>query len=131
VAETLTGGLMSTRLSAAPGAETAFKGGVVVADGGEELRAWLNVPDGSLASPDAVQALAAGVARVTGAAVGLAAAGSIETVAAGPPVGTVFLGMTVNGEAVSQRIRLPGRLEQMRQFTAIGLLNALRLRLLE
>ena len=67
-----------------------------------------------------------------GADVGIAATG-----VAGPdeqdgqPVGTVWLGIAVPGhptEAVS--MRLPGDRERIRQFSTIGLLNLLRMRLL-
>ena len=75
--------------------------------------------------------MALGACRVLGADVGLATTG-----VAGPgeqegqPVGTVFLGLALHGEAEAQLIKLPGNREQIRQFAVIALLNLLRLRLL-
>ncbi len=130
VAEVATGGLMSARLSAAPGAAAVFRGAVVV--GADRVaQEWLGAPTGSLLSADAVKAMALGVCRVLGTEVGLAATAVTDPrEQAGYRMGTAFLGLAINGTAESQSIRLPGRTEQIRQFSVISLLNFLRLRLL-
>jgi nicotinamide-nucleotide amidase len=130
VAEVATGGLMSTRLSAAPGAAAVFSGAVVV--GADRIaQEWLGVPAGSLLSEAAVKAMALGICRVLGTEVGLAATAVIDPQEqAGYRMGTAFLGLAINGTAEFQPVRLPGRPEQIRQFSVISLLNFLRLRLL-
>ncbi len=130
VAEVATGGLMSTRLSAAPGAAEVFRGAVVV--GADRIaQEWLGAPAGSLLSEAAVKAMALGICRVLGTEVGLAATAVIDPQEqAGYRMGTAFLGLAINGAAEFQPVRLPGRPEQIRQFSVISLLNFLRLRLL-
>ena len=130
LAEMVTGGLMSSRLSATPGAERVFRGAVVVC--ADTLASGLlGVPTGPLLSEETVKAMALGACRVVGAEVGLAATAVTDPNGqAGYRLGTVFMGMALDGKAEAQRIRLPGRAEQIRQFTVINLLNWLRLKLL-
>ena len=130
VAEAATGGLMSARLSAAPGAAEVFRGAVVV--GADRIaHDWLGAPAGTLLSEEAVKAMALGMCRVLGAEVGLAATAVTDPhEQSGYRMGTAFLGLAIKGAAESQSIRLPGRTEQIRQFSVISLLNFLRLRLL-
>ncbi len=129
VAEVATGGLMSTRLSAAPGAAEVFRGAVVV--GADRIaHDWLGAPAGSLLSEEAVKAMALGVCQVLGTEVGLAATAVTDPdEQTGYRMGTAFLGLAIDGDAEFQSIRLPGRPEQIRQFSVISLLNLLRLRL--
>jgi nicotinamide-nucleotide amidase len=76
--------------------------------------------------------MAVGAARVLGAHVGLAVSGVAgPTEHDGQPVGTVWLGLALDGVASAVRIRLPGDRERIRQFAAISLLDLLRQRLLE
>jgi nicotinamide-nucleotide amidase len=68
---------------------------------------------------------------VLGSDVGLAftgVAGPAEQ--EGQPVGTVYVGMAIDGEAESVHLRLPGDRDRVRQFATISGLNLLRLRLL-
>lgn len=130
VAESVTGGLVASRLSAVPGASRVLRGGVV-AYAADVKRDVLGVPDGPVVSAVTAEAMAAGVRHRLGADVGLATTG-----VAGPdelegqPVGTVFLGVALGDRVFSQRIRLPGDREQIRQFSVISLLDLLRKRLL-
>lgn len=131
VVETVTGGLMGSRLSAAPGAAGVFRGALVV--GAEALAVeLLGAPPGSLLSEEAVKTLALGACRVLGADVGLAAAAVTDPQeqAGGYRLGTALLAVALQGQADAQQARLPGRPEQIRQFSVISLLNWLRLRLL-
>ena len=130
VAESVTGGMVATRLTAVPGASAVFRGGVV-AYASEVKHEVLGVPRGPVVSPEAARAMAAGAARRLGADVGLAATG-----VAGPDrqeghaVGTVFLGLHREGGSEAHEVRLPGDRERIRQYAVIALLNLLRLRLL-
>jgi nicotinamide-nucleotide amidase len=128
-AESLTGGLIASRLTAVPGARDVFRGGVV-SYAGEVKRDVLGVPAGPVISEEAACAMAEGACRVLGADVsvavtGVAGPGSQE----GQPVGTVWMATCVGGEAAALPGRLPGDRERVRQFSTIGVLNLLRQRL--
>ncbi len=128
-AESVTGGLIASRLTAVPGASDVFRGSVV-SYASEVKYDVLGVPRGPVVSEEAVLAMAEGACRVLGADVSVAVTG-----VAGPdtqegiPVGTVWMATCVDGEAVALPVRLPGDRERVRQFAAISVLNALRLRL--
>jgi nicotinamide-nucleotide amidase len=131
VAESLTGGLLSARLVAVPGASGWFRGAVVAYDPAVK-RSVLGVADGPVVTPEAAASMAEGARRVLGAEVGLATTG-----VAGPagqedrPIGTVIVGLAVPGspsEAVE--LRLPGDRERVRQLATISALNVLRGRLI-
>ena len=131
VAESVTGGMVATRLTAIPGASAVFRGGVVAYESEVKHRV-IDVPEGPVVSLDAARAMAAGVARRLGADIGLATTG-----VAGPDgqeghtPGTVFLGLHRNGESEAHEVRLPGDRERIRQYAVIALLNLLRLRLVD
>ena len=126
VAESLTGGLVASRLVAVPGASAWFRGGIV-SYASEVKRDLLDVPEGPVVSEAAAEAMADGVRRRLGADIGLSTTG-----VAGPddqdgePPGTVWLGMAVGDEVSAVRIRLPGDRERVRQMTVISLLDRLR-----
>jgi nicotinamide-nucleotide amidase len=131
VAESLTGGLIASRLVDVPGASTWFRGGVVAYDSAVK-HAVLGVPDGPVVTEAAAVAMAEGARRVLGSSVGLGITG-----VAGPepqedqPPGTVFVGLAFDGrEAVSRRLRLPGDRARVRQYSAISALDLLRRTLL-
>ncbi len=137
VAESLTGGLVGSRLSAVPGASSWFRGSLVVY-ASEVKRQLLGVSPGPVVSESAALEMAVGAARVLGADVGLALTG-----VAGPdeqdgqPVGTVWVGVAgdaVGGPAATV-LRLGryggGDREQIRQIANISALDLLRRRLLD
>ena len=131
VAESLTGGLISARLVAVPGASEWFKG-AVVAYAGPVKRSALGVSDGPVVTPEAAAEMAAGARRVLGADVGLATTG-----VAGPAeqegrsVGTVVVGLDLKGSGPEvTELRLPGDRERVRQLATISALNILRRKLL-
>jgi nicotinamide-nucleotide amidase len=131
LAESLTGGLMAARVVDPPGASEFFKG-CVVSYASEVKWDVLGVPEGPVVTVDAVEAMAAGATKVLGADVGVAVTG-----VAGPeeqegqPPGTVYIGLSIDGEVESTRVRLPGDRRQIREFTCISAFNWLRLRLLD
>ena len=130
VAESVTGGLVGSRLTAIPGAGDVLRGGVV-AYASDIKFGLLGVPEGPVVTAEAAEAMAAGVRRLLGADVGLATTG-----VAGPteqeaqPVGTVFLGLAQGERTRSTVVRLPGDRNRIRQYGVISLLNFLRLSLL-
>ena len=130
LAESVSGGLAATRLSAVPGSGEVFRG-ALVAYASEVKFALLDVPEGPVVCAPAARAMAAGVRRLLGADVGLATTG-----VAGPdeqdgqPVGTVFLGLALGEHVEAREVRLPGDPDRVRQYAVISVLDLLRRRLL-
>jgi nicotinamide-nucleotide amidase len=127
VAESLTGGLIASRLVNVPGASAWFRGGVVAYH--EQVKFdVLGVPVGPVVSEAAAAAMARGVSRVTGSDVGLGITG-----VAGPDdqegvdPGTIFVGLRLpDGTLSTRELHLPGDRERVRQYGAISALDLLR-----
>jgi nicotinamide-nucleotide amidase len=131
VAESLTGGLVASRLVDVPGASAWFRGGVVAYDS-EVKFSVLGVPEGPVVSEEAAIAMARGARSVLGAAVGLGITG-----VAGPDPqedlepGTVFVALALPaGATPARRLRFTGDRQRVRQFAAISALDLLRRTLL-
>jgi nicotinamide-nucleotide amidase len=127
VAESLTGGLIASRLVDVPGASRWFRGGVVAYDS-EIKYSLLGLPRGPVVTEAAARAMAEGAQRTLGADVGLGITG-----VAGPddqegvPPGSVFVGLVLPaGETVSRAFRLPGDRPRVRQYSAISALDLVR-----
>jgi nicotinamide-nucleotide amidase len=131
VAESLTGGLIASRLVNVPGASAWFRGGVV-AYASEVKFDVLGVPPGPVVTEAAAAAMAEGVRRVTRADVGLGitgVAGPDDQEGVGP--GSVFVGLALPGngtgrETRTRELRVPGDRERVRQYGAISALDLLR-----
>jgi nicotinamide-nucleotide amidase len=130
VGESLTGGLVSSRLVNVPGASGWFRGGIVsyATDVKYDV---LGVPEGPVVTSEAAAAMAEGARRRLGADIGLGVTG-----VAGPDEqegqrpGTVFMAVAMgDGEPVVALARLPGDRDRVRQFACISLLDLLRRRL--
>ena len=129
-AESLTGGMIAARLVAVPGAGDVFRGSLVTY-AAETKRHLLGVPDGPVVSEEAVRAMAAGACEQLGADCSLAVTGVAGPAPAdGEEPGTVWMATSVDGEVTAHRQVFPFDRERTRQFTTIGILNQLRLRLL-
>ncbi len=126
VAESVTGGLIASRLVGVVGASKWFRGGVV-SYASEVKFDLLNVPRGPVVSENAAIAMAVGVAERLGSDIGLSVTG-----VAGPdgqdgqPVGTVFIGLCHGDVRHVEKILLPGDRERIRQFATISTLDMLR-----
>ena len=130
-AESLTGGMIAARLVAVPGASDVFLGSLVTYSA-ETKRRLLGVPAGPVVSEQAVRAMAAGVCEQLGADCSLAVTGVAGPAASdGEEPGTVWMATSIDGEIVAHRQVFPFDRERTRQFTTIGILNELRLRLLD
>ncbi len=130
VAESLTGGLVASRLVNVVGASSWFRG-AVVSYASEVKYDVLGVPEGPVVSPEAARAMAEGAGRVLGADVGLAVTG-----VAGPDSqdgqapGTVYVGLALPGQpAEAAALTVPGDRDRIRQYATISALDLLRRRL--
>jgi nicotinamide-nucleotide amidase len=132
VAESLTGGLIASRLVNVPGASAWFRGGVVAYH--EQVKFdVLGVPVGPVVSEAAAAAMAQGVCRATGSDVGLGITG-----VAGPDdqegvaPGSIFVGLRLpDGSTPTHELHLPGDRERVRQYGAISALDLLRRALID
>ena len=131
LAESVTGGLVGSRLTNVAGSSGFFKGSIVAYDS-EVKFSLLGVPDGPVVTEEAARAMADGARRVLHADVGLAVTGVAGPAEQdGQPVGTVIMGLALDDTVEAVRIQLPGDRDRVRQFAAISLLDFLRRRLLE
>ncbi len=132
VAESLTGGLLSSRLVGVPGASRWFRG-AVVSYATDVKRALLGVDADPVVSADAARQMAEGARRVLRADVGLGitgVAGPDEQDGRAP--GTVYAGLALpNKETDVVELHVPGDRERVRQYSVISALDALRRELLQ
>jgi nicotinamide-nucleotide amidase len=136
LAESLTGGMMGSRVCDVPGASDVFRGSIV-SYAPEVKFDVLGVPEGPVVTAEAAAAMAAGARRVLGADVGVAVTGVAGPGADddGVAAGTVFVGIDLGpagGDAGPEafEVKLPGDRLQVRQFAVITAMSALRSRLL-
>ena len=126
LAESLTGGLISSRLVNVVGASNWYRG-AVVSYASQVKYNLLNVAAGPVVSIDAALAMASGVRAALGADVGLSVTG-----VAGPDSqdgfepGTVFVGLDLAGVCEHAALRLPGDRPRVRAYSAISALDVLR-----
>ena len=131
LAESVTGGLVSGRLTSIPGASDVLRGSVV-SYSSEVKFDLLDVPRGPVVSEDAAVAMAEGARRVLGSDVALSLTGVAGPAEQdGQPVGTLCIAVAINGRVtVSTTLRMPGQRDQMRQMSVISSLDFLRKHLL-
>ena len=140
VAESLTGGLVASRLVAVAGASGWFRGAVVAYDSSVK-RSILGVDDGPVVSEAAAVQMARGVAAAVGSSVGLALTGVAGPDAAeGHAPGAVCMGWWLadtvgaggaraalaDGRSGAVTVSLPGDRERVRQYATITALDLLR-----
>jgi nicotinamide-nucleotide amidase len=127
LAESVTGGLVSGRLTSIPGASDVLRGSVV-SYSSEVKFDLLDVPRGPVVSEAAAVAMAEGARRVIGADVALSLTGVAGPAEQdGQPVGTLCIAVAISGRStVSTTLRMPGQRDQMRQMSVISSLDFLR-----
>ena len=127
LAESVTGGLVSGRLTQIAGASDVFRGAVVsyASDVKHEV---LHVSPGPVVSEAAAAQMAQGAKDLLGADVGLALTGVAgPDLQDGQPVGTLCVAVVLpDGQVHTKTFALPGQREQMRQMSVISSLDMLR-----
>lgn len=135
VAESCTGGLIASKITGVEGSSEWFVGGVI-AYSNELKEQFLGVDRDALAAEGAVsepvaREMAEGVAARTGTPIGVAVTGI-----AGPsggseekPVGTVYIGLAVNGGVSVYHYQFSGTRQEIQEITAQTALNHVRLSL--
>ncbi len=126
LAESLTGGLIASRVVNVPGASKWFRG-ALVSYASEVKFDLLKVTPGPVVSASAAEEMARGAQELLRADVALSITG-----VAGPDEqdghapGTVFVGLALGDEVSHVQLRVPGDRSRVRSFSAIGALDALR-----
>ena len=126
LAESLTGGLIASRLVNVEGASHWFRGGLVSYASQVKFDV-LNVTPGPVVSASAAREMARGAKKLLASDVGLAVtgvAGPGEQDGQGP--GTVFVGLAIGDEVSHVELKVPGDRTRVRSYSAIGSLDALR-----
>ena len=129
-AESMTGGLIASRLTDIPGSSQAFLGSIVSYANTVKYEI-LNVPEWPVVSEQAVLSMAKGVCEVLGADVSVAVTG-----VAGPEPqegnqpGLVWIGTSVDGVTEAAKVQFPYDRTMARQLTVITALDLLRRRLI-
>lgn len=137
VAESCTGGLLSSRLTDIPGSSAYFERGAVCYSN-DAKTAWLGVPRELIAAHGAVsEPVAMAMARGVRAAAGTDAGIGITGIA-GPdggtdekPVGTVVIAVVRDGQERVRTFRFLGARDMVKSQSALTAMNMLRLLLLE
>ena len=131
VAESLTGGLISSQLVEIPGISNILLEGIV-AYSNEAKISRLGVKKETLEKYGAVSAetaveMAKGVAEVLGADIGLATTGAAGPDSSeGKPVGLVFIGLFINGKTLVKEMSFSGKRNVIRERGAFYALDYLR-----
>jgi nicotinamide-nucleotide amidase len=130
LAESVSGGLVASRLVAVPGTSDVLRG-AIVSYASEVKFDMLGVTPGPVVTPEAAVEMAIGARRALGADVGMSltgVAGPVEQ--EGQPVGTLYVGLATGDGVTVTSLRLPGSRDQMRQYSVISSLDFLRRTLL-
>lgn len=135
VAESITGGLLGSRLTSLAGSSGYFDGGFLVySDAMKE--SLLGVPAALIREHTAVSepvaiAMAEGARARTGSTYALSITGEAgPESASGQPPGVCFLGFAADGHSEARRIHVPGDRDRIRKYAASAALDLLRRRIL-
>lgn len=135
-AESLTAGMVSSRIANTPGSSSYFLGGVVAYSNLQKqriLRVDSSLLQGGAVSVRVAEAMAAGARELFGSDIGISTTGVAGPGAGGErkPVGTVAIGLSYPDGATSFERRLPGGRAMVRNIATMAALNTVRLHLLE
>jgi|TARA_B110000438_G_scaffold115582_2_gene113244 nicotinamide-nucleotide amidase len=133
VAESCTGGLLSSRFTDIAGASKVFKGGVVCYR--NEIKSnWLDVPECLLeqhgaVSPEVAVAMANGIAERMGTDYALSITGFAGPEGGNEPVGTIYLGYVSPVGIWSHKLIAPGSRPRIKARAVNGALDFMRRKL--
>jgi nicotinamide-nucleotide amidase len=117
-AESLTSGLIASRLGAGPNASEWFRGSVVAYQEPVKFDV-LGVRRGPVVTPECAEGMARGVGRLLGADVAIAATGvGGPEPSEGKPAGTVYVAVTVRDSTTVRELNLEGDPEEVLEATA-------------
>ncbi len=132
IAESCTGGLISSKITKVSGSSDWFEGGVIAYSNQLKIK-LLQVESDLLeehgaVSPQVARAMAAGVARQTGSDIGLSVTG-IAGPAGGTddkPVGTAYIGLSLEKNLTDHLFHFSGDRLQIQELTALTALDLVR-----
>ncbi|MDF1616980.1 competence/damage-inducible protein A [Petrocella sp. FN5] len=123
IAESCTGGLLSSRIINVPGVSQVYRNGFVTYSNGSK-ETWLKVPHALMLKEGAVSeavaiAMAEGVAKVSDASIGVGISGIAGPDGGTPekPVGMVCMGFTINGKSHGTTFHFNGNRKKIRDYS--------------
>ncbi|MCF8020618.1 competence-damage inducible regulator [Petrocella atlantisensis] len=123
IAESCTGGLLSSRIINVPGVSKVYRNGFVTYSNGSK-ETWLKVPHALMVKEGAVSeavaiAMAEGVAKVSDASIGVGITGIAGPDGGTPekPVGMVCIGFTINGKSSANTFYFNGNRKKIRDYS--------------
>ena len=129
-AESMTGGMLTARLTAVPGSSAVVRGGLVAYDS-ELKQKLLGVADVSqVVTSDTAIAIARGAQALLGVDVAVSVTGSAGPEPLEKPVGTVVFGVATPDEVRAREMRFPGDRERIRTYATAAALQLTRLALI-
>ena len=135
VAESLTGGWLSERLTSVINASRSFHGGAVVYASEQKTNlcnvSWDLIQQKGAVSPEVARQLAEGIRAATQTSIGLALTGIAgppvaEGPDAGKPVGLVYIALADGEDTQVREFRIPGDRERVRLWSTQQALEMLR-----
>lgn len=132
VAESCTGGLLSSLITTIPGASDIFLGSVVSYSNDAKVK-FLSVPSGMIermgaVSPEVAEHMARGIRIKTGSSIGVSATGIAGPGAegTGKPKGLIYLGLSTNDKEHVTKLELPWDREMNQRYACYRLLDMIR-----
>ncbi len=129
-AESMTGGLVTARLTELPGSSAVVRGGLVAYDP-ELKRDLLGIADVChVVNEETAVAMATGARSLLGVDVAVAVTGSAGPEPLEKPVGTVYVGVATPDNARARELKFTGDRERVRIYSTTGALQLTRLALM-
>lgn len=129
-AESMTGGMVTARLTDLPGSSAVVRGGLVAYDA-ELKQKLLGVTDiGEIVSAETAVAVARGAQALLGVDVAVSVTGSAGPQPLEKPVGTVYVGVATPDDARARELKFSGDRERVRTYATTAALQLTRLALI-
>ena len=132
IAESCTGGLLTSAFVDIPGSSKVLREGAITYSNAAKT-ARLGVPEDLLVaygavSPQTAAAMAEGIAKTSGAAIGISTTGIAgpEGGTADKPVGLVYVGLYIEGSTQTKELRLIGHRNEIRARAVVSAMDMLR-----